>query len=144
MYSLGWRYLSNAACLMRPRLFDECFVVRTFVIRFATLKEHVCKTSGSCNLYVCIHIFIHIHTYIYIYSYIMNIHNISYKYTLNILYVRVTSMVPPAPRRSWRAPAGAAARRGAPYFIICITRCMIINTSHVVIIIVMMIIISYF
>ena len=29
----GWHYLSNATCLMRPRLFYACFVVwRTIVI----------------------------------------------------------------------------------------------------------------
>ena len=34
---LGWHYLSNAACLMRPRLFYECLVVSPYFAYFALL-----------------------------------------------------------------------------------------------------------
>ena len=34
----GWHYLSNATCLVRPRLFYACFVVsRTTIIRYMIL-----------------------------------------------------------------------------------------------------------
>ena len=32
IHSFGWHYLSNAACLMRPHLFNACFVVPRITI----------------------------------------------------------------------------------------------------------------
>ena len=34
---IGWSYLSNAACLIRHRLFYECFVVSRIVIICQTI-----------------------------------------------------------------------------------------------------------
>ena len=31
-YAFGWRYLSRATCLMRPRLFYVCFVLSRIII----------------------------------------------------------------------------------------------------------------
>ena len=36
---IGWRHLSNATCLMRPRLFYACFVVSGITIHHNVLHD---------------------------------------------------------------------------------------------------------
>ena len=37
---LEWQYLSNASCLVRPRLFYACFVVSTIIIIVCKIIRH--------------------------------------------------------------------------------------------------------